>query len=225
MKYTTPQNKTIDYIAWIYNTALAETYIKDMQLEIGNEETEYETYIEPITTNIYLNNPLRKIGETADYIDFEKGKVIRNIATDTFDGSTDEFWASYGENEIYYGYRKDYRDKVSMTIRGIKCLCNRSKGLESYGNVWYGRELGCYAGQISSNATFTSFVISSEKPTLAEFIAELKEKPLDIIYISDTVREENITLPNIPLNKGTNIIEVDTNILPSNMEVKYIGKE
>ena len=31
-----------------------------------------------ITTNIYLNEPLRKIGDFADYLDYKNGKVVRN---------------------------------------------------------------------------------------------------------------------------------------------------
>ena len=34
---------------------------------------------EEIVTNIYLDEPLRKIGEYADYLDFTTGKVIRKI--------------------------------------------------------------------------------------------------------------------------------------------------
>ena len=34
---------------------------------------------EAMTTNIYLDEPLRKVGDYADYIDFENGKVVRNV--------------------------------------------------------------------------------------------------------------------------------------------------
>ena len=45
------------------------------------------------------------------------------------------------------------------------------------------------------------------------------------MYPLETSTEETIDLPTIPTNKGTNIIEVDTSILPSNMEVKYVQME
>lgn len=48
-----------------------------MLVEGSVEPTSYEPYIEP--TNIYLNEPLRKIGDYADYIDFEGQKVVRNV--------------------------------------------------------------------------------------------------------------------------------------------------
>ena len=34
---------------------------------------------EPVITNIYLNEPLRKIGDYTDYIDFENKKIVRNV--------------------------------------------------------------------------------------------------------------------------------------------------
>ena len=40
---------------------------------------EYEPYIEPVTTNIYLNEPLRKLEDVEDYIDFENQRVVRYI--------------------------------------------------------------------------------------------------------------------------------------------------
>ena len=35
--------------------------------------------VEPITTNIYLDEPLRKVGNYADYINFENKKIVRKV--------------------------------------------------------------------------------------------------------------------------------------------------
>nr|DAY12613.1 MAG TPA: hypothetical protein [Caudoviricetes sp.] len=43
-----------------------------------------------LTTHIYLNAPLRKVGNSADYIDFKNQKVVRCIKEQTFNGS--EAW-------------------------------------------------------------------------------------------------------------------------------------
>ena len=63
-----------------------------MQLEEGETFTKYEPYGKykiPITvsgengdettTNIYLDEPLRKIGEYADYVDFANQCVVRQV--------------------------------------------------------------------------------------------------------------------------------------------------
>ena len=39
----------------------------------------YVPYVGPTTTNIYLDEPLRKIGDYSDYIDFKNQKVYRNV--------------------------------------------------------------------------------------------------------------------------------------------------
>ena len=49
-------------------------------LEVGTTmPTSFEPYIAPVTTNIFLDEPLRKVGDYADYVDFERQKVVRNI--------------------------------------------------------------------------------------------------------------------------------------------------
>ena len=52
----------------------------------------------------------------------------------------------------------------------------------------------------------------------------LAKNDIYVCYILETPTEEDIELPNIPTFKGTTIIEVDTEIQPSNMEVVYKGK-
>ena len=48
-------------------------------LELGTTATEYEPYRVPVTANIYLDEPLRKIGDYADYIDFKGQRVVRRV--------------------------------------------------------------------------------------------------------------------------------------------------
>lgn len=61
------------------SSTIYEIEISNIQLEQGDIVTNYEPYIEPITTNIYLDEPLRKIGDYADYIHFKSQKLIRNV--------------------------------------------------------------------------------------------------------------------------------------------------
>lgn len=53
--------------------------IDTAMVELGTVSSEYEDYIEPVTTYIYLDEPLRKIGEKADYIDFKNKQIVRNV--------------------------------------------------------------------------------------------------------------------------------------------------
>ena len=106
-----------------------------LQVEIGTVLTDYEPYVEPVTTNIYLNEPLRKVGDYVDYIDFKNQKVFRNVEV-----------------------------------------------LDDTGTLTIGES---YKGIIDNEGT-------------------------------------SIDLPNIPTHKGTNIIEVDTEVKPSSLEIEYV---
>lgn len=108
-----------------------------IQLEEGSTATDFEEY-SSTTENIYLSEPLRKIGEYSDYIDYETQKVYRNVVVDD--------------------------DTGTLPI-------DQS-----------------YSGTVDNVGTL-------------------------------------VTLPNILLNKGTNVVDVETSITPSNLWIKYKGKE
>ena len=59
--------------------ATADVSISNVQLEKGSGATDYVPYKEPVIYNIYLDEPLRKVGDYYDYIDYSEGKVVRNI--------------------------------------------------------------------------------------------------------------------------------------------------
>lgn len=96
----TPES-TDDYVQ-IFAPSMTtnNVYIKEIQLELGSEVTDYEEfcYKVPVTVqsdtetktyNICLNEPLRKVGDTADYIDCAAGKVMRYINVKDATGTKD----------------------------------------------------------------------------------------------------------------------------------------
>ncbi|MBQ8043837.1 MAG: hypothetical protein IJ272_06795 [Clostridia bacterium] len=114
-----------------------ENKFDELMLNVGSSALPYELYRDTTVINIYLDEPLRKIGEYVDYIDFKNQKLIRNVEV--------------------------IDDTGTLTIE------ESLKGLE-------------------------------------------------------TTTEETIELPTMPTQEGTNIIETDTRIPPSNMEVEYMRK-
>ena len=50
----------------------------DIQLEENNTATEYQQYMLQ-EYDIYADEPLRKVGDTADYIDYSGGQIVRNV--------------------------------------------------------------------------------------------------------------------------------------------------
>ena len=187
----------------------------------------YGKYAVPIivndtTINIYLDNPLRKIGDYADYVDFKRKKVVRNVKSYVLTGnkpftkySSKENTACYYINLLYTNWYKN---------RFI--LCTHFGRIDSavYDAVGFAH------GDTSGKVYFRIPIDAEYAQSSTTFQAWVKEQydngtPV-VIYATppDGVVEEEIELPAITTNKGTNIITSETVISPSNIEVKYIIK-
>ena len=214
-KFTTTSGKTLKQIRGAYMWGIMRYIdLTVTQLEEGTTATDYEPYYEPVTTNIYLNEPLRKVGDKSDYIDFESGKVIRRIKEIKLTNVNYKYtWL--GKNGV----------SISNVLDGIydrpKGLCNRETRFTANG----GEKTSIWLGVNTTHLYWIGILDYLGFTTLEEMNEWLANNPTYIYYGSNKTSEETIELPNIPTHKGTTIIEVDTNILPSNMEVEYYGKE
>lgn len=189
-------------------------YLKiwDLMLVEGTTTKDYEPYVEPVKTKIFLDEPLRKIGDYADYIDFVNGKVVRNIKTETYNGSEEWIRTIYGTNPYYL-----YRPNISfLETNAILVVCNCFKGVshdkraESGNNIVY-----------ADNSYEAIYIRNTTYATLEDFKAFLRNNNITVNYVLVESLEEDIKLPNIPTTKGTTIIELDTKINASNMMTKY----
>lgn len=209
-------NSTVCWYANGVDTTFTAT-VSDIQIE-EISATEYEPYFEPVTSYIYLKEPLRKLGDNyADYIDLKTGKVVRNIGKYEITGK--ESWSKYDTYNTYY-----MLNTISAKYeKDINCFCNRYQGQvsasgKSYssGNAW-----------IQSTSTYRRFYLSDDNySTVSEFKTYLSEQytngtPIEIEYVLDTPTEETIELPTISMYEGTNIITVNTGLQPSNIELNY----
>lgn len=163
-------------------------------------------------TNIYLNEPLRKIGDYVDYIDFENKKVVRKIQKIEIDGSWT--WTDYSASNLAINANNFiYKGIATDAIKSNYGDAGASK--YRFSNVNYNRI------QIHYN-----WLGVENLDGLKAKLIELKTngKPFIIYYPTNGMPKETIELPNILLDKGTNIIDIDTTIKPSNLEIKYYGK-
>lgn len=178
----------------------------------------YEPYVEPITTNIYLDEPLRKVDDYADYIDFESGKVVRAVGVVEFDGKQNyPVYALPSQN--FYGFYKS----ISNMKKG-----NRQEGLCTYlynqkktaSRIWFGvgtNNIVYFSLPDIYNSATTDI---DRMQAIKDWLAGL-ETPFIVYYILAEETEQPISLPTIPTFKGTNIVSADTKIQPSNAEIKY----
>lgn len=192
----------------------------DIQLEGSSTKTGYEPYIAPVTTNIFLDEPLRKVGDYADYVDFEKQKVVRNVYQ--YNLSEISALGSFNDKTTYwYGYwllSGPYPisiNKLKIISDKFKCIYPRNADVE---DTYLSNDVPPY-----DSAMYYSVEkkYCPEVETIAEMLDWLRGTNADLFYVLATPTEEPINLPVLPQFKGTTIYEVGTNIKPSGMEAKY----
>jgi len=181
---------------------------KNLQIEIGSNATEYEPYVEPNTTNIYLNEPLRAIGSYRDYIDFENGKVIRNIKEFNLTGN--ENW------ELRSNTTNTFQFQYSSIVDGG--LCSHypkiaATKFDQTNGVYlnYTRQLIISDINYSTVEDFKSYLKGQyNKGTPVKLVIRPVEQP----------REEEIELPTIKTVANTTYISVNSTIKPT-LESSY----
>ena len=176
-----------------------------------------------ITTYIYLDEPLRKVGDYADYVDFGKGEVVRN-AKELELTSTNLYWSAYiFEAGSFYGFSSALSSMLSGNRQAGFCTHLQNIIGGTYTSpIWFG---------VNSNRLFVSFpdiYNSAETNTerVTAFKAYLTEQaeagtPVKVTYILAEPTRTPISLPKLPTIKGTTIYEIGTSLNASNMEATY----
>ena len=184
------------------------------QFEEGDSTTEYEPYHEE-TTNIYLTEPLRKIGDYTDYIDFKSGKVVRNIKELKFDGTED--WTKYVSKDLHY--QLVVGDNTFKNDNVIRIKTNYYNSLSGYWTTDY--DYGAFSVDADRIRIKDKNIsdLDSWKNKLKEY--NNNNNPLIVDYVLRNKKEESISLPNIDLSK-TKYINIETNTNPSNIELDYV---
>lgn len=228
--FTFTTASTTNYIAFHsgkkYGTTAQTDWVDGMQIEYGSSATTYEAYQEA-DASVYLDEPLRKIGDYADYIDFESQKVYRKIKRgiitenstfSKFSAVTDysAFWMTQNDLVNWYSDLNINQTVLSPTLKYYPAGGGNT-------NASWSDEF-----EISSSITSTYERIIFSLPNTINDVTEakawLQTNPIEYYYPTEIVTEQSITLPNISSFKGTTTYEVNTTIQPSNMWIKYKGK-
>ena len=218
---TSDKGKTVSKIR-ISNAGNGISYayyldLDSFQLEEGLTIEDYESYQEPITTNIYLDEPLRKIGKYADYIDFTNKKVVRYVNYTQYNGSESwELVGIEGGNFSYYAVKIGEYNSIVANL-GLNTQLERTNitsnnttvGFNNINSSGYGQARLCVRPNISTYSNLSLWL---------EF---LKTSSMTNYYVLAIPTEETIELPSILTLKGTTILDSDVTIQPSNVEVEY----
>lgn len=142
----------------------------------------YTPYQGQSLLNYTLQNPLYKIGDVYDYIDFNRGKIIRNVGVVTFDGSDDELWNKYSNNVSMDGYSVN----VSNAIDTTPCICNKLLTTDTISTTLE------EAIKVLDNAMYVILNKIRGLNTTELFKSWLQSNPITVYYQLSTPTEEDI---------------------------------
>ena len=196
--FTVPESKIYSLGFFCNYNSVEGTQVtySNIQLEYASSATTYEPYREA-TTNIYLDEPLIKVGDYVDYIDYANGKVVRNIKQINL---SDLLWTK-SENAFYSNVIDDVADEINSTkIKSDKFTAQ---------------------AKTTDNSIYINhkkvYVWNSSYSDISQFKTIINNSKL--YYISTNQTEESISLPQIKTVEGTNYITVNTSTSASNLKI------
>lgn len=134
--------------------------------------------------NHTLLKPLYRLGKNVyDYIDFNKGKIIRNVEVVTFDGSADENWALSSiqhTNNIRF-YIVPFPGALNLLV-----LCNKLPYIKNMGD----KDLMGISYTNSIDIQLNKSLLSTQD--LNGFKTWLSQNPITVYYQLPTPTEEDI---------------------------------
>lgn len=190
-----------------------------VQVEFGSEITSWEQYVEPSTTNIYLDEPLRKINNYIDYIDLKNKTVVRKVKELELTGAESMSTNPYFKNARGYMISKSFTpnyleySKYGFSNYFISQLTNSTLTL----------------GVVFGSCAHIVVPLEMNLLTKEDFSGKLKElydggNPVKIYYIMSEENSVNVELPKIQIPEGATEISIDTDIESSSYEFTVIEK-
>ena len=207
------EDNPIVEIGWRGTYITAGSY--DVQIEYGNSATEYETYFEPIVTNIYLDEPLRKIGDYTDYIDISSKKVVRNIKEKIL--SKNDNLKVIGRGVFYTETSNIVKPASTQTLPLV--MCSHYVGTEwAYTMPSSATKEGVC---INSSSSLVGFYDSVNAISVEKFNTFLNSNKIKLYYALSSPVAQTINLPTISNPNGTLSVIIMTSVKPSNLQVEY----
>lgn len=198
--FTTPNNAK--YLRFTVNVEVDDDDIQIMKGTIP---------IETVTTNIYLYEPLRKVGDYADYIDFKNKKVYRRIAKIYL-----KDW-DWQQHATYSNIYSTYHDIIQG---GTNPFCNVFDRTVYMPAQSIGAMKKDYCIKMH-NTSHSCYVSDSVHTTISDFVSFIESINAYMVYVVSTPTEETIELPKIETLKGTTILSTETTVKPTSINVEY----
>ena len=203
-------------------------------LNAGSTAATYEPYgykiplnLNSTISNIYLSQPIRKIGNYSDSIDYENGTVTRKIKKLVLTGQ-ESGWAAASTGRFRYyrlsmgatgtlivshamstHFQRTLIDSTT-TVEGVDTIASPSTGYD-------------YISIRPENVSIDYTTLSDFKDYLAQQYST--GTPIIVWYVLATPEVEQITPPTITPSIESNTISVNTTLQPSNLSITYTSPD
>lgn len=168
----------------------------------------YTPYQGQSLLNYTLQNPLYKLSDVYDYIDFNRGKIVRNIGVITFDGSDDEdirLSPPDGSRRVYLYL---FRNSI-LSIENINPYCKSN--MFKFTNLWTDGVMSHnHLFYVSSTNIYVSY---NEITSLNDFKTWLNKNPITVYYQLATPTEEDIPAELLSQLKELQTYVTTTNVM------------
>lgn len=168
----------------------------------------YTPYQGQSLLNYTLQNPLYKLSDVYDYIDFNRGKIVRNIGVITFDGSDDEdirLSPPDGSRRVYLYL---FRNSI-LSIENINPYCKSN--MFKFTNLWIDGVMSHnHLFYVSSTNIYVSY---NEITSLNDFKTWLNKNPITVYYQLATPTEEDIPAELLSQLKELQTYVTTTNVM------------
>lgn len=204
----------------IFSCNNCQIEIKDIQLEIGSTATSYQPYVEQSISHT-LSKPLYRLSDTVyDYVDLNKGKIVRNVGIVEFDGSDDENWLQYssGDAKLKVFYFSLFNNKLKDINKNEILLSN--KLIYKY-YAWTSNLEYIFSDHIQYHFIYITMPMDISNTNV--FKQWLAQNPITVYYQLETPTEEDIPEELLTQLQSLKTYYPQTNII-WNTEVKpYIN--
>lgn len=198
-----------------YNTSVGFTATVSEIMVSANADDSYEPYTPPITTPIYLDSPLYKIGDYAD----NRGKTEEVRAIKELVLTGEESWLLQSIND--YGIANFFIKVTPQFATKSNAFCTHF--IEQNSLIADTTFEGLL---LAGNETLYLRTKQERASTATAFKAYLKEQynngtPVKVYYVLSTSESKAIEPVEVSTLDGTTIIEAETGVKPSNVYLKY----
>lgn len=169
------------------------------------------------TKTVYLDEPLRKIGNYQDTVDAD-GTVTRCVVKKVLDGSENWNTVSPGSNTYFRNTVGAYGDIVSLI-----CLCSHFENAAITTTT-------TYVGISAFNSAGSNVAAIGIRPTNVQSMSAQQFKtflaakfsagtPVTVWYVRTTPTTAAISAPEVPTVAGENTLSIGTTLQPSQVSI------